>query len=111
MVSIRCKMMVKTELDKLGLLYGAVELGDVEMKVPVTAEHRTQLKAALLKSGLELMDDKKAMLIEKVKNVIVEMVHYADERPKTNFSDYLSEKLNHDYTYLANLFSEATGIT
>jgi AraC-like DNA-binding protein len=60
---------------------------------------------------LELMDDKKAMLVEKIKNVIVEMVHYADELPETNFSDYLSEKLNHNYTYLSNLFSEVKGIT
>ena len=111
MVSIRCKMMVKAELDKLGLHYGAVELGDVEVKENITDEQREKLKIALLKSGLELMDDKKAMLIEKIKNVIVEMVHYADERPKTNFSDYLTEKLNYDYTYLANLFSEVTGIT
>lgn len=111
MVSIRCKLLVKSELDKLGLHYGTVELGEVEVKEEVTAEQHHLLKHALLKSGLELMDDKKAMLIEKIKNVIVEMVHYADERPKTNFSDYISEKLNYDYTYLANLFSEVAGIT
>jgi len=61
--------------------------------------------------GLELMDDKRAILIEKIKGVIVEMVHYMDEPVKVNFSDYLSEKLDHDYTYLANMFSEVTGIT
>ena len=77
----------------------------------LTAEQREQIRIALLKSGLELMDDKKAVLIEKIKNVIIEMVHYADELPKTNFSDYLSEKLNYDYTYLANLFSEVQGTT
>ena len=65
----------------------------------------------MLKSGLELMDDKRAILIEKIQNTIIEMVHYTDELPKTNFSDYLSEKLNHDYTYLANLFSETRGVT
>jgi AraC-like DNA-binding protein len=111
MVSIRCKMMVKAELDKLGLFYGAVELGDVEVKGNITDEQRAQLKIALLKSGLELMDDKKAILIEKIKNVIVEMVHYTEEIPEINFSDFLSEKLDYDYTYLANLFSEVTGIT
>jgi AraC-like DNA-binding protein len=104
-------MLVKSELDKLGLHYILVDLGEVEIMEDISAEQRDQLKIALLKSGLELMDDKKAILIEKVKNVIVEMVHYTDEVPKTNFSDYLSEKLNHDYTYLANLFSEVTGIT
>jgi AraC-like DNA-binding protein len=111
MVSIRCKMMVKSELEKLGLLYGVVELGDVEVIGSITAEQRMKLKTALLKSGLELMDDQKAMLIEKIKNVIVEMVHYSDEVPKTNFSDFLSEKLDYDYTYLANIFSEVTGTT
>ena len=111
MVSIRCKMVVKAALDELGLHYVKVDLGEVEVKENINAEQRDQLKVVLLKSGLELMDDKKAILIEKIKNVIVEMVHYADELPKTNISDYLSEKLNYDYTYLANLFSETTGTT
>jgi len=111
MVSIRCKMAVKSELDRLGVLYGTVDLGEVDIKENITSEQREDLKNGLLKSGLELMDDKKAMLIEKIKNVIVEMVHYADELPKTKNSDYISEKLNHDYTYLANIFSEATGTT
>jgi AraC-like DNA-binding protein len=111
MVSIRCKMMVKSELDKLGLRYGVVDLGDVEVIGSITAEQRSLLKTNLLKSGLELMDDQRAMLIEKIKNVIVEMVHYADDPPKVNFSDFLSEKLDYDYTYLANIFSEVTGTT
>ncbi len=111
MVSIRCKMVVKSELDKLELHYSKVELGEVDLKETLDAEQRALLKAALLQSGLELMDDKKAILIERIKNVIVELVHYAEEPGKTNFSDLLSEKLNYDYTYLANLFSEVTGIT
>ncbi len=111
MVSIRCKMLVKAELDKLGLHYRVVELGEVEIIENITAEQNEQLKTALLKSGLEVMDDKKAMLIEKIKNVIVEMVHYEDEFPKTKNSDYIGKKLNHNYTYLSNLFSEATGTT
>lgn len=111
MVSIRCKMVVKAELDKLGVHYGAVDLGQVELQEDLSEAQRKQLKAALLKSGLGLMDDKKAILIEKIKNVIVEMIHYADELPPIKNSDYLSEKLNYDYTYLANLFSETTGIT
>ena len=111
MVSIRCKMIVKAELEKLGLLYGAVELGEVEIREPLSEKQREQIKAALLKSGLELMDDKKSILIEKIKNVIVELIHYSEELPKTNFSDFLSEKLHYDYTYLANLFSEVQGTT
>ncbi len=111
MVSIRCKMIVRSELDKLGLHYTRVELGEVNVKEKITPEQLVQFKAGLLKSGLELMDDKKAILIERIKNVIVEMVHYEDEVPKVNFSDYLSGKLKYDYTYLANLFSEVTGTT
>jgi len=77
----------------------------------ITPEQREQIRNGLHQSGLELMDDKKAVLIEKIKNVIIEMVHYTDEIPKTNFSDYLVDKLKYDYTYLANLFSEVQGTT
>ncbi len=111
MVSIRCKMIVKAELEKLGMQYRSVDLGVVNLLVPITNELRIKLRTELLKSGLELMEDKKAILIEKIKNIIIEMIHYADELPKTNFSVYLSEKLDYDYTYLSNLFSETEGIT
>ena len=111
MVSNRCKMVVKEELKKLGLHFIIVDMGVVDIMENITAEQREQIRIALLKSGLELMDDKRSVVIEKIKNVIIEMVHYTDELPKTNFSDYLSEKLNHDYTYLANLFSEVQGTT
>jgi len=111
MVSNRCKIVVKEELQKLGLHFMLVDLGEVEIMETITINQREQLKAALLVSGLELMDNKKAVLIEKIKNVIVEMVHHSDEIIKMNFSTYLSEKLSHDYTYLANLFSEVQGTT
>lgn len=111
MVSIRCKMLVKEELKNLGLHYIAVDLGEVEIMENITAEQRATIKAALLKSGLELLDDKKAILIERIKAVIIEMIHYTDELPKINFSNYLSEKLQYDYTYLANLFSETEATT
>lgn len=111
MVSIRCKMIVKAELSNLGLHHLLVDLGEVEIKETATPEQLQELKNALLRSGLELMDDKKAILIEKIKTIIVEMVHYSDDLPKINFSSFLSEKLNYDYTYLANLFSEVTGTT
>ena len=111
MVSIRCKIIVKSELENLGLHYSSVELGEVEIKENISAEQREQLNIALKKSGLELMDDKKSILIEKIKNVIVEMVHYSNEELKTNFSDYLSEKLHYNYAYLADLFQEVQGTT
>lgn len=111
MVSLRCKMLVKEELKKLGLRSVVVDLGMVEILEDITQQQHEQLKENLLRSGLELLDDKKSILIEKIKNVITEMVHYSDEVPKVNFSDYISAKLNYDYTYLSNLFSEVKGIT
>ena len=111
MVSNRCKMAVKEELKKLGLHFIVVDLGEVEIMETITLDQREKLKLSLIDSGLELMDDKRAVLIEKIKNTIIEMIHHSDEMIKTNFSDYLSEKLNHDYTYLANLFSEVQGTT
>lgn len=111
MVSLRCKMIVQSELERLGLHFILVELGEVEIKENLSSEKLTQLKTALLKFGLEIMEDKKSMLIEKIKNIIVQMIHYSDEAPVLNFSDYLSEKLNYEYNYLSNLFSEVKGIT
>lgn len=111
MVSIRCKMLVKTELEKLGLHYISVSLGEVEVMEEITAAQRETIKIALLKSGLELLDDKKSILIERIKGVVIEMIHYTDELPKTNFSDFLTEKLHYDYTYMANLFSEIEATT
>ncbi len=111
MVSLRCKMLVEEEVKKLGLQYVKVELGTVEIFEDITKQQREQLKKNLLISGLEVLDDKKNILIEKITNVIVEMIHYSEELPKVNYSEYISEKLNHDYTYLANTFSEVKGIT
>lgn len=111
MVSLRCKMVVQEELKKLGLKFAIVDLGMVEILEDITEDQRRLLKENLLKAGLELMDDKKAILIEKIKNVIIEMVHFSDELPKENYSNYISTKLDLDYTYLANIFSEVKGIT
>lgn len=104
-------MVVKDELTKLGLHYTVVELGEAEITDDISAGQRDQVRSALLKSGLELMDDKKSVLIERIKKVLVELVHYSEEPLTINLSEYLSIKLNHDYTYLANLFSEVQGIT
>jgi AraC-like DNA-binding protein len=104
-------MAVKGELKKLGLHFILVDLGEAEVMENISPDQREQLARALLTSGLELMDDKRAILIEKIKNIIIEMVHHSDEVIKVNFSDYLSDKLKHDYTYLANLFSEVQGTT
>lgn len=111
MVSMRCKMVVESVLDELGIHYTVVELGNVKIKEALTSDQHAHLEKTLLKYGLELKDDKKNMLIEEIKNVIIEMVHYSDEPPKINFSNYLSEKLKYNYTYLSNLFSEVKGTT
>ena len=111
MVSNRCKIAVRDELKKLGLHFIMVDLGVVEIMENINSEKRNLLKTGLLEAGFELMDDKRAILIEKIKNIIVEMVHHSDTNIKINFSDYLSEKLDHNYTYLANLFSEVQGTT
>ena len=104
-------MVVKEELTKLGLHFITIDLGEVEIPGKISIEQRDQLKAALLRSGLELMDDKKSVLIQQIKTVIIELVHYSKEPLVLKFSEFLTQKLNHDYTYLANLFSEVQGTT
>ena len=111
MVSIRCKMLVKEELKKLGLHFIFVDLGVVEIMETITPDLREEIRLTLLRSGLELMDDKKAVLIEKIKNAIIEVIYYTDEMPKINFPDYISGKLGQDYIYLSKLFSEVQGTT
>lgn len=111
MVSLRCKMVVKQELQKLGLHYVNVDLGTVEILENITENQKTQLGKNLKAFGLILLDKKRNIIIEKIKAVIIEMIHYSDELPNVNYSDYISEKLGYDYTYLANTFSEVKGIT
>jgi YesN/AraC family two-component response regulator len=111
MVSLRCKMVVKAAAEELNIPYSSVDLGFIEIDEKLSESVLEKFKAKLLKSGLEILDDKRSILIEKIKNVVIEMVHYADEFPKVNFSTYLSEKLGYDYTYLSNLFTEVKGTT
>lgn len=111
MVSNRCKLAVKVALKEIGLHFVVVDLGEVEVMEDLSEEQRNRLKTLLVQSGLELMDDKRALLIEKIINVITEMIHYTDEVPTMNYSDYISKRLDYDYTYLSNLFSEVKGTT
>jgi AraC-like DNA-binding protein len=103
-------MIVKSELENLGLHYYDVKIGEADIIENILPEQMEKLDIALKKSGLLLMDNKKSILVEKIKSAIIELVHYTEDQIKVNLSDYLSEKLNHDYTYLANLFSEVKGI-
>lgn len=111
MVSLRCKIMVEAELKELGLDAVFVDLGHVRIFEDISTEQRALLKLNLQKYGLELLDSKKNILIEKIKSVIINMIHFSDEFPKENYSEYISQKLNYDYTYLANIFSDVKGVT
>lgn len=103
--------MVKQELEKLGLHHSRLDLGVVEILEDITPNQTVRLKKNLQKSGLELLEDRKSILIEQIKGIIIEMIHYSDEPPKMNISAYISEKLGYDYSYLSNLFSEVRGMT
>src|SRR5688572_23620479 len=111
MVSLRCKMIVRSELENMHLHVTVLELGEVEIAEELGKEKLVELKTRLSKYGLELMEDKKSIIIEKIKNIIVEMIHYSDEVPVLNFSAFLSKKLDYDYNYLSSLFSEVKGTT
>jgi AraC-like DNA-binding protein len=111
MVSLRCKMMVGTQLDKLGIGYRSIELGEVQLAEPLSDVKRPILKQALSESGLILIQEKNAVLIEQIINLVVEMVHYSDELPNVNFSQLLSEKMNQDYKKMAAIFSKIKGVT
>lgn len=111
MVSLRCKMVVKQELQKLDLHYLNVDLGTIEILENITDVQKKELRNNLMAYGLELLDNKRNIIIEKIKAVIIEMIHYSEELPHMNYSEYISEKLGYDYTYLANTFSEVKGIT
>jgi AraC-like DNA-binding protein len=111
MVSLRCKMIVNDELERLGIFNSKIDLGVVDIPGELSDNQRSALRENLLKSGLQLLDDKKSVLIDRIKNVIIELVHYGDELPKENYSRYISNKLGYDYTYLSNMFSQVKGIT
>jgi len=104
-------MIAQLELEKLGLTCVTIEIGRIEISESISYDQLLQIKIALLQFGLEIIDNKKDILVEKIKNTIIEMIHHTDDRLKINFSDYLSEKLNYDYTYLSNIFSDQQGIT
>lgn len=111
MVSLRCKLLVRSELEKLGIAYKSIELGEVQLSKALSKDKREKLQKELHKSGLELMEDKRAILIEKIINIIVEMVHYSDEPLTVNFSTYLTDKMGQDYHKMAELFSQTKGVT
>jgi len=104
-------MLVKEQLAKSGIAYHSIELGEVVVPDDITAAQLHELAGLLLKTGLELMDDKKSILIQRIKNVIIETVHHSEEQSIYKFSELLSRTLGHDYTYMSNLFSAVQGTT
>lgn len=111
MVCSRCKMVVKTEVEKAGLQPLSVELGEVELKKQPTEKQMQQLNASFKSLGFEIIDDKKVQTIEKIKNAIVTLVHHSHEELKTNLSAFITAQVYQDYNYLSNLFSEVEGTT
>ena len=111
MVCSRCKMVVKAEIEKAGLQPVSVELGEVELKETPSEAQLLQLNTALKALGFEMIDNKKIQTIEKIKNIIVTLVHHADHDIKTNLSSCITSQIHQDYNYLSNLFSEVEGTT
>lgn len=111
MVCNRCKMVVKAELESMGLHPVTVELGEVEILEDPDKKQLQQINAVLKTLGFELIDDKKSKIIEKIKNAIITLIHHTNDELKTNLSTFISAELHHDYTYLSNLFSAIEGTT
>jgi AraC-like DNA-binding protein len=111
MVCSRCSMVVKAQLEKLGYHPLSVILGEVEIEETLPGEELIALNNVLKNAGFELIDDKKSLTIEKIKNIIVTLVHHSNEPLNTNLSAYISSQLHQDYSYLSNLFSAVEGIT
>ena len=111
MVGLTCEAQVKKELERLEIPFRFIDVGVVELFNELPLLQRNQFKENLLQCGFKLHEEKKCILVEKIKDSILEMIQYSENYPIINSSHYLSKKLNHDYTYLANIFSEVTGIT
>lgn len=111
MVSLRCIMVVETALDELKIPYDSLELGEIESIYELSEEKLKQLDLYLRPFGLEVKENNKKQLAEKIKAAIIDLVHNSDEQMKVTLSDYLSQRLNHNCTYLSNLFSEVMGVS
>lgn len=111
MVCNRCVMVVRELLERLGLAPYSVSLGEAVLREELTGEKKEELAAELLALGFELIDDRRTRLIEQVRNAIVHLVHAENGRLKTNLSDYITDKVHHDYSYISNLFSEVENTT
>ncbi len=111
MVCDRCILVVRNELQKVGIGVKQIKLGEVTTEEDITAQKKDQIDDALTNLGFELIDDKKSRIIERIKNIIIDLVHHRDNEINEKLSEILSKKLHHDYNYLSGLFSEVEGTT
>lgn len=106
-----CKVVVKEALEEMDIHPVKVDLGEIEIKDDISDDEKRELNSRIKKVGLELLEKKQGVLIEKIRSVMVDYVYKSEEKPNVNFSVLLSEKLHHSYTYLANFFSEVEATT
>lgn len=111
MISTACKLFVQEELTNLGIKYNSIDLGEIELNGTPTASQLSQLKDSLRKYGFELMEDRRVILVEKIKAIIIKMIYYTEDRVSTKYSYILSERLGLNYNYLSKVFSDSEGIT
>ena len=111
MVCSRCVMVVRSELEKLGFPVKEVSLGEATFEKKISDKQKEKISKAFLPLGFEIIDDKRSRLIEKIKNIIIDVVHHQDAEMTQNLSEVLSKELHHDYNYLSKLFSEVEGVT
>src|SRR5690606_9562701 len=111
MVCDRCKMVVKQELERAGLTLGSVELGEVEIREELSRDKLQSLGNGLRKFGFELLDDRRSRIAERVKTLVIELIHTRDNEKKTNLSDYIAASIGQDYSYISNLFSQQESLT
>ena len=111
MVSLRCKLLVQSELEMLGLIPLRIELGEIDLISTPTTEQMSQLRTRLNRVGLEIIDDKYEELIERIKIAVIEWVHTSDEIPHEKISTFISNRLGKEYHYISDLFSRSMGIT
>ena len=111
MVCNRCIMTVEKDLEEVNIPFSVMRLGEVELEETINLEQKRKLSRLLEEQGFELLEDKNAALIERIKTLIIKMVHYSDSQPKTKYSVYISDQIHHDYSYLSSLFSSVTGVT
>ncbi|UUC44307.1 helix-turn-helix domain-containing protein [Flavobacterium cerinum] len=111
MVCQRCVLAVTQILDKIELPYQQVTMGEVTLDESVPENKLQRFSEELEAIGFEIIDDKRKQLIEKVKNTIINFIHYDQEKTKLTLSEFLSDKVQYDYNYLSSLFSEMEGIT